>query len=1040
MKQKVLSVLLLFLLFIGSGYGQNREVTGKVTSAADGSPMSGVSVTVVGSSTATQTGGDGMYSISVPAEGALSYSYIGYATVQQNVGERSVINVELIQTENTLDELVVIGYGTQSKREITGSISSIDGENFTNNTSASLDRNLQGLAAGVQASNTSGVLGQPAKIRIRGVSSISSSSEPLYVVDGIPYITGDQSGVFYNNPLSSLNQNDIASVEVLKDGAATAIYGSRAAGGVILITTKSGKQGAPTVNYSNWFAFASPSKRYDLLNADQFIEITNEKLRNAGYTDDFAFPTLNPETQQPYDTDWQDVVFRKAFQQNHSLSLSGASESTNYYFSAGIADLQGVSLGNSQKKYNIRGKVDQKTLNDRVTIGLNTMVSYVEDRGFNEGGNSLSGNTASSLYAFPNVPVQWPDGSYNFSDDGASLGQGANLAGIDGSYTNAAYTLTQNIYKTSGLHFNGSAYAQIELLEGLNFRSQYGTQYIAGEDYLYWNPIHGDGRSVNGRVYQYYMPRFRYNWQNYFTYNLDFGQSNLNVVAGMEAERSKSRHFFAHGYDLSSIYFAQQENIISGSLNSQLLGGTANERAFQSFFGRVNYTFADRYFVSASLRHDKISSLPHGNQGATLPGISLGWDVAKEDFFSSDIVSQFKIRGGYATVGNTEFGNYPYAGIFSGGIYGDYSGIYYSQTGNDKLKFETSKKLNLGVDLAFMNDRITFVADFFRNNIDNMILNVPTPPSLGVPGNSIAQNIGTMYNQGFEFTLGGNLIANDNFRWNTNLNATFVKNKVLELVDGNDITYPYHILREKESIGTFYGYQYGGVNSANGFALYEKSDGSMVQAVVDPEEASSYYAVYNPANPEDVSEESNLGADDKRLMGNSMPTWFGGFNNTFYYRGFDFALNLTFSGGNKVFNRTRQEALNSQDFTNAGTELLDRWTTPGQQTDVPILFFREGNTTNLDGALNSRFLENGNFLRVKTIGVGYTFENSPWLSSIYLKDLRLFANLENAWVFTKYSGIDPEVANSFTSNVQTSLDFFSNPVPRTFTFGLNVNF
>lgn len=1039
MKQKVLSVLLLCVLLIGSAYGQNREVTGTVTSASDGTPMSGVSVRVVGATVATQTGGDGSYSISAPANGALSFSYIGYATAERQINNQSVINLELVATENVLDELVVIGYGTQSKREITGSIASIDGENFTNNTSASLDRNLQGLAAGVQASNTSGVLGQPAKIRIRGVSSISSSSDPLYVVDGIPYITGDQSGVFYNNPLSSINQNDIASVEVLKDGAATAIYGSRAAGGVILITTKSGRQGAPTVNYSNWFAFASPSGKHDLLNAEQFVELTNEKLHNAGYEDDYAFPTLNPDNQQPYDTDWQDIVFRNAFQQNHSLSLSGANENTNYYFSAGIADLQGVSLGNSQRKYNIRGKVDQKTLNDRVTIGLNTMVSYVDDRGFNESGTALSGNTASSLYALPNVPVQWPDGSYNFSDDGASLGPGANLVGIDGSYTNPAYTLRNNIYKTTGLHFNGSAYAQIELLEGLNFRSQYGAQYIAGEDYLYWNPIHGDGRSVNGRIYQYYLPRFRYNWQNYFTYNVDLGESNLNVVAGMEAEKSKSRYFFAHGYDLSSIYFAQHENIIGGSLNSQLLGGSASERAFQSFFGRVNYSLFGRYFISASLRHDKISSLPHGNQGATLPGISAGWDVAKEDFFSSDFVSQFKIRGGYATVGNTEFGNYPYAGIFSGGIYGDYSGIYYSQTGNDKLKFETSKKINIGVDLAFMNDRVTFVADYFRNNIDNMILNVPTPPSLGVPGNSIAQNIGSMYNQGFEFTLGGNVISNEDFRWQTNLNATFVQNKVLELVDGNDITYPYHILRENESIGAFYGYQYNGVNAANGFALYEKNDGSIVQAVVDPN-GGSYYALYNAGNPEDVSEESNLGAEDKRLMGNSMPTWYGGFNNTFFYKGFDFSLNLTFSGGNKVFNRTRQEALNSQDFTNAGTELLDRWTTPGQQTDVPILFFREGNLTNLDGALNSRFLESGNFLRVKTIGAGYTFENTPWLSSIYLKDLRLFASLENAWVFTKYSGLDPEVANSFTTNTQASLDYFANPVPRTFTFGLNVNF
>ena len=1038
MKQKLLSILMLCSLFISGAYAQSRQVSGTVT-ASEGNPLGGVSVKILGTNSATQTNGSGDYTIQVEDNNTtLVFSYIGFETSQVAVGSRAVVDVTLSTSENTLDELVVVGYGTQSKREITGSITSISGDKFKDNSSASLDRSMQGLAAGVQASNTSGILGQPAKIRIRGISSISSSSDPLYVIDGIPYITGDQSGVFYNNPLSSLNQNDIASVEVLKDGAATAIYGSRAMGGVILITTKSGKQGATTVNYNNWFAFANPSNRYDLLNADQFIEISNEKLANVG-EDPVAFPTVNPETGQNYVTDWQDVAFRKnAFQQNHSLSLSGATDKTNFYFSTGVADLQGVSYGNSQRKYNIRGKIDQKTLNDKVTIGLNTMVSYVDDRGFNEGTNALSGNVASALFAFPNVPVQWPDGSYNISDDGASLGEGANLAGIDGSYTNVALTTRRNIYKTTGLHFNGTAYAQIELMKGLNFRSQYGAQYVAGEDYLYWNPEHGDGRSVNGRIYQYYLPSFRYNWQNYFTYNVEFGQSKLNVVAGIEAQKSKSRNFFAHGYDLSSEYFAQNENIISGSLNSQLIGGGASERSHQSYFARANYTLLDRYFLSASLRHDKISSLPHGKQGATLPGLSLGWDVAKEEFFTSNVISQFKIRGGYATVGNTEIGNYPYAGIFSGGIYGDYSGIYYSQTGNDKLKFETSKKINIGVDLAFLNDRITFVADYFRNNIDNMILAVPTPPVLGVPNNTISMNTGTMYNQGFEFTLGGNVIQNDNFRWNTNLNATFLKNKVLTLVDGNDITYPYHILRENETIGEFFGYQYLGVNSENGFAMYEKEDGSAVQAVVD--EVGSYYAVYDAANPTDVSEESSLGAADKRILGGSLPTWYGGFNNTFMYKGLDMTLNFSFSGGNKVYNRTRQEALNGQNFANAGTELLDRWTTPGQNTDVPKVFYGEGNTTNLVGALNSRFLENGNFLRVKTIGVGYTFENSAWLSSIYLKDLRIFASLENAYVFTKYSGIDPEVANSFTSNVQSSLDFYSNPVPRTFTFGLNVNF
>ncbi|KGE14723.1 SusC/RagA family TonB-linked outer membrane protein [Sphingobacterium deserti] len=1048
MKQKLIFTFLVLTCLTGISFAQNRQLTGIVTSSVDGSPVAGVSILIIGTNSATQTGPDGSYSISAPSEGTLAVSYIGFVSQRIAIGNRTVVNVELVSDQAALDEVVVVGYGTQTKRETTGAITSLSGESFTNNSASSIDRNLQGLAAGVQSSVTSGNLSQPAKIRIRGLSSLSSSSDPLYVIDGVPFITGDGSGVFYNNPLSSINPDDIQSVEVLKDGAATAIFGSRAAGGVIYITTKSGKAGTSGVNYSNWFALATPSKRYDLLNANEFIEISNEKLRNAGNTEG-AFPTIDPVSNQEYDTDWQDLVLRKnAFQQNHALALNGATEKTSYYFSGGFADLQGVSVANSQRKYNIRGKVDQKALNDKLKLGINTQVSYVADRGFNDGGSALSGNIASALYALPNVPSQWADGSYNFSSDGASLGQGDNTRGIDGSYTNAAYTLATNIYKSSVFAFNGSAYADMELLKGLNFKSQLGVQYMAGEDYLYWNPVHGDGRSVNGRVYQYYIPRSRYNWQNYLSYNVEFAESKLSVVAGIEAQKSTSRNFFAHGFDLSSTYFAENENIISGSLNSQLIGGTANENVFQAYFGRANYTIRDRYFLSASLRQDRISSLPHGNQSVLLPGLSLGWDIAKESFFQSSFISQFKLRGGYATVGNTAIGNYPYAGIFSAAIYGDYSGIYYSQTGNPDLKFETSKKYNLGVDMAFVNDRFTLTADYFRNNIDNMVLGVPTPPSLGVPGNSISQNVGAMYNQGFEITLGGNVISNENFRWNTNINATFVKNEVQTLFDGNDITYPYHIVREGESAGSFFGYEYYGVNSANGNAVYRShnrdAQGNLVEglvqynAVVSSTGNTPGWKVYNPEDETDVSQAGSLG--EKQVLGNSMPTWYGGFNNTLFYKGFDLALNFSFSGGNKVFNRTRQEVLNSQTFTNAGTELLDRWTTPGQQTDVPKLFYGQAANINQVNSVTTRFLENGNFLRARTIGLGYTFDNKAWLTNMHVKNLRLFANVENAFVITNYSGIDPEAANSFTTNTQGAIDFMSNPIPRTFTFGLNVNF
>ncbi len=1015
-------------------FAQEKSISGRVR-AADGSALAGVSVLVQGTNNATQTDANGNFTLRVDNGQNVLIRSIGYQEQVLRIGNAVTYSIILSDDLSVLDEVIVTGYGSQKKREVTGSIASIKGDAFRDVAGPSIDKALQGQAAGVQASTTSGILGQPAKIRIRGTNSISSSSEPLYVVDGVPYITGDAGINTANNPLADINPNDIANVEVLKDGAATAIYGSRAANGVILITTKTGRAGAPKLNYNNWFALATPSKYYDLMNAKEFIEITNEKLKNVGLAD-AAFETIDPTTNQVIDKDWQKDVFRTAFQMNHAVSMSGGTDQTNYFFSAGYANLEGISDANSQKKYSVRGKLEQKAFNDKFTIGLNTNFAHTTNRGFNNSESGLSGNVGSALYAFPNVPAIWGDGKYNFSADNATLGSGANTRPIYGSYTNARWVLDNNIYKNASMNFNGSAFANVEIVKGLNLRTTVGTQYLQGEDYLYWAPGHGDGRTVNGRIYQYSLPSFRYNWQNTLNYDATFEDHRINVIVGTENQKTRTRYFFAHGFGLSSTYFGENENIISGSLTNQLIGGTASENALASIFGRANYVFKDRYFISGTLRQDRISSLPHGKQSALLPGASLGWDVAKEQFFSSNVLSQFKIRGGYAKVGNTEIGNYPYAGTFAARQYGDYNGIAFSQAGNPDLKFETSKKLNIGVDLAFLKDRITFSADYFKNDIDNMILAVPTSPSLGVPQNYINQNIGKMYNKGFEFVLAGTIVDKGGFNWTANLNATFVKNEITQLIDGKDIPYTYHINRVGESIGSFFGYEYAGVNSENGNALYKKENGSIVQQL----SGKTGFAEYDVNNKTKTDVAATLGYNDKRILGESNPRWYGGFNNTFSYQGFDLNIFLTFSGGNKVYNQTRQEMLNNMNFANAGRELLDRWTTPGQETDVPRLAFGYDNSINQNGSLNSRFLENGSFLRAQNIGLGYSFKNEVFLRSIHATNLRIFANVQNAFIITKYTGIDPEVGNSSTTNTRASLDNRSNPIPRTFTIGLNVGF
>ena len=1046
MKRLILSLFVMLCIVITAN-AQNRTVSGTVTSQGDNLPIPGVSVQIVGASGGAITGSDGRFSISIPSGAkALKFSYIGYVSETKSITSGPV-NIALAADSKGLNEVVVVGYGTQVRKDITGSVGSVKGSTISNLASSSFDKQLAGQVAGVQAANTSGILGQPAKIRIRGTNSISSSADPLYVIDGVPYLSGDLGGVTSYNPLGDINPNDIESYDVLKDGAATAIYGSRAANGVVLITTKRGKTGAAKITYDAWFALATPSKTFKLLDADQFVTITNEKFVNAGGTAD-AKLELNSDGSE-VNTDWQKQVFRTAFQMNHSISISGATDKTNYYFSAGFADLKGTSIGNDQRKYNVRSKIEQKALNDHLTIGLNTAVNYTKNNGFNDGqgtGN-LSGNIASALRDLPNVRVKNADGSYNVDYVNNILGSGANAQGIEDNYPNIAYILANNIYQSQALNLTGNAFARIKIIDGLTATSQIGINYINVEDYNYLNPLHGDGQSVNGSGDQISQPFFRYNWQNTVAYSKTFGDSKLDVVAGLEFQKTNQRSFEAYGTDLSNTYFGTNRNIISSTYVNQFIYGNSIQQAYASTFGRVNYSYLDRYLLSASIRRDKISDLPIGNQGATLPGASLGWRISKEDFFANSsalkFINDLKLRGGYAKVGNVDIGAYKYAGLYAPVTYGSSSGLGYSRLGNPDLRFETSKKLDVGLDLAMFNSRIVLNADYFKNNIDNLILDSPTPASVGVPNNSIATNVGSMYNKGWEFSITSTNITTDKFTWTTNFNISFVKNKVTALANNNaDLIDTYNITRVGGSIGEFYGYQSVGVNSANGNPLWKKANGTIIQST--PE--NSGYATYNAANPGDVSTSASLTSADKRVLGNSNPTWYGGFNNTFRYQSFDLGIMMSFAGGNKIYNFTRQEALNNQKFQNAGVELLQRWTTPGQVTSVPRLYADADAVLLETGNTNSRFLEDGKFLRAQNISLGYTVD-PKLLKGVKINSLRFYFQVQNAFVITGYKGLDPELSTSYSgttanasANRAPGVDYNTNPVPRTFTLGLNVGF
>jgi len=929
----------------------------------------------------------------------------------------------------------VVGYGTQEKRDLTGSVGKVSGATIADLPTPSFDKSLAGRVTGVQVSENSGILGQAPTIRIRGINSLSNENGPLYVVDGVPIVTGNQSSITPNNPLGDIAPADIQSIEVLKDGSASAIYGSRASSGVILITTKKGKAGRQSVSYNAWFGLAEPSKRLKVLDADQFITISNEKFANAGIAPQ-AFPTLDP-SGKPYNTDWQNVIFRKGFQQNHAISISGGTETSNYYVSAGFANYEGDIVGNSQRKYNVRANAEQKALNF-LTIGFTSAVTYTQNQGLNTGASALSGNVTNALLSFPNVPVMNPDGSYDISADGTTLGQGANLSGIDNNYPNIKYVLDHNINNNQNTTFSGTGYIDAKIISGLNVRSQIGVNSLYGEDYQYWNPIHGDGRP-NGSVFQQYLPTFNYDWTNTISYNKIFGKHKINVVGGTEFQQTRYRNFDAGGSGLSNTFFGPN-NLISGTIATPSIGGDIYENAIRSFFGRASYSFNDRYLATFTYRSDYISNLGPNSKPALLPGVSLGWRISQEDFFKNSsflkFVNDLKLRGSYAKVGNVNIGNYPFATTYGPAQYGNESGIAFSNLGNNSLTFEKTNKLDFGLDLTILNNRITVTADYFKNTDNNLIQYVQTAPSLGVPNNLIAENVGNMYNKGFEFNISSTNISTKDFTWNTSLNLTFVKNRVTTLYGGQDLNDAdgLNVTRVGYPVNSFYGFTYLGVNSANGNPLYRKGNGQVIQGDIN----SGGYYVYDPANPTALNTQSSLSSsNDKSILGSPLPTYFGGLNNNFTYKNFDLGIYLTFSGGNKVYNATMQNDLLTQDFNNNGTVILQRWTTPGQITNVPKLSYQNGNFINLVGSAETRFLEDGKFLRAQELTFGYSLPRS-FIERIKLTKLRVYAQVQNAFVITGYKGIDPEVSNG--TNASTGIDNNANPRPRTFVLGLNVGF
>ncbi len=1033
MKRKLM--LFITCLFIGLGFATaQKRVTGVVISSEDNEPVVGASVLVKGTTLGTITDMDGKFVLAnVPnASKTLVVSYIGMKTQELTISPTMKIVLE--SDSKQMDEVVVVGYGVQRKKDLTSSISKVGGKDISELTAGSFDTQLAGRAAGVQVSTPSATLGTVPVYQVRGVSSMTSGTQPLVVVDGMPVVSGDMSetgttGVAYNS-MADINPNDIESIEILKDGAATAIYGSRAANGVVLITTKKGTQGKTKLTYDGSLSWSSATKRYDLLNADQFKTVQDMLYGTWGDSS----PAVNDGT----DTDWQDYVMRTAFQHSHTLAASGGNDKSQYYFSLGYSNQEGIVRANSMERYNVKATLDHK-VNKWLKVGFNVQASRNSINGQLNSENSLSGAMYAAIQMLPNVSPYDSSNPTGYNITGKALGKGSNTEEINNSLPNIIWVLDNNKYKNTNTRVLAGGYGEITFLPGLTFRTQANVDYSMVEGFTYWNPDSGDGYSYKGVIDDSHAKYNSWNWQNILNFNHTFnGVHNVSATAVQEYNYTGYDYTQGEVEGLSDKFFS--DHIISNTYSQQFVYGNKTYYGIASYLLRGNYNYNNKYYLGASVRRDGLSRLSKDCRWGTFWGTSLAWRISREKFWKENfLVNDLRFRASYAKVGNSELGsNFPYLGTYASGIYGDQSSIGWSNMGNSNLKWESTGTYDIGFDGGMFGNRLTFEAAYWQKDSKDLVMQVTTAASIGIPSNSYYANNGKVRNSGFEFTVGGDIARSKDFTWHADVNFSTQHNEVKELNNHADVLADnYTIIREGESFRSLYGFEYCGVNKANGYPIWKKGDGSFVQLDL----LGSYdYAVYDSSNPTDVSKSASLDPNsDRKILGSVLPTWFGGITNTFRYKDWDATIFLRYSGGNKIMNATTQETLLNLNFCNQGTEILNCWKSATDTGDgqMPIVGHGDGAALFNTDYTDSHFVEKGDYLKLAQLAIGYTLPKSL-VSKLDMTNIRFYVQAQNLFTITGYSGLDPESRSSNTKRM--GVDYNSMPQQRTFTFGASITF
>ncbi|HAF29988.1 MAG TPA: hypothetical protein DCG75_13185 [Bacteroidales bacterium] len=983
---KKLTIFLAFLLFVAFQAAAQMQISGTVTGAEDGLSIPGVSVVVKNNPTiGTTTDIDGKYSITVPGDATtLTFSFVGMMKQDVEINGRSIIDIQLENEVLKMDEVVVVAYGVQKKASFTGSASVMKNDKLEKKPVTSFEKALQGNIAGIQVNAASGQPGANTEIRIRGTGSINAGNEPLYIIDGIPVISGDlaerQSST---NALSSFDPDDFESITILKDAAATSLYGSRASNGVILITTKTGKAGDTKINFSYQTGFSTRTNElFDVLNAEQYKEYRYEALTNAG-TD----PAVAQATVDAYgdvDTDWINEVFRNGKTNDYQLSARGGNEKTQFFVSAGYFDQEGIVIGSDMSRYSTRLNIDN-TATDKLKFGAKIAASYTDQR--NPSGSGYYADPVTSMYFVPPVePVYNEDGSFNQSIP-------ANL-----DYNPVAITAL-DLYTNSIVRGLGSVYAQYEIIEGLTFKTNYGIDWFyLGED-TYWNPNTPSGEGYNGYSEYFSTEQYISTWTNTLRYAKTFAEShNISLLLGQEAQSSERFRTRTAATNFPSDQVITLAN--AAEPNTAYTSMTANSLA--SYFANMNYDFQDRYYLSGSFRRDGSSRFGADNRWANFWSVGFAWRITEESFMNLNGLDNLRLKGSFGTSGNSDIDDFASRGLYGyGWDYNSQPGSAPTQLANPDLRWEKNENWDIGIDVGVLNNRVNLTLDYYSRTTSDLLLEVPISKTTGFE--NIMQNVGSMKNSGWEVEL-NTVNLQGELKWFTDFNISFNKNEIVKLNNGEDIIDGHYMRREGEPFYSFWKQEWAGVNPADGTPMWYDSDGNLVDNIADA---------------------------DFQILGSAHPDFIGGFTNTFEYKGFELMIFFNFSYGNDIYNNSKRYLLHDgqQGTGNASVEILDRWQQPGDVTDVPQIIEGGNNRSN---AASSRYIEDGSYLRLKTVNLGYTIP-SKYTDKIKLEKVRLFAQGENLLTWTEFSGLDPEQG----VNGQA---WFTYPTARTITFGIDIGF